>query len=144
MPTDVTANLILCETLVWERGNELPTAVRILNSIQLTPLSTGVHFFSLVGVYKASYDFNPHTLQVVMLAPPDYKVIIAAGPPQRFVYGYRLTQAAPGGFLLGTEFNVVIATLGVYWIQALLDNELVSQVPLLLSKPGQWPNSAQR
>jgi hypothetical protein len=114
--------------LIWEKGTNLPTAVRVLNAVQVRVLP--VHFFALTSLHKIGLDFFPHELQVAVLDPHHNRV--AEAPISRFVYGYNISKEAPGGYVLGTQFELQISEFGVFWVQAFLDKELAIQVPILL------------
>jgi hypothetical protein len=62
-------------------------------------------------------------------------VVVADAPENKFVYGYLVDPSGPGGYALTTQFILnpqVMGSLGLYFIQALLDGELLTQTPLML------------
>jgi len=128
------ASLLACETVIWDRESNLPTAVRIIGGVQVAPGNTSIQFVTLVLLHNPEYDISPHTLRVQVLQAPDFKTVVAAGPPQRFVYGYKMSPVAPGGFSMTTHFNFRVAEMGVYWVQAVLDGELAIQIPLIIQR----------
>jgi hypothetical protein len=64
---------------------------------------------------------------------PDQSVP-AVAPPQRFVYGRKLDPGSFGGYYLAIEFNFEATLFGAYWVQAWLDDTLLTQVPLLITQ----------
>ena len=132
MPSSlISASLIVCESVIWEKDNNVPTAIRVVNSFSLAP-NLVVHFFTLVYLHAMPMDYMPHMLQVQALDPQSN--IAASGPPFQFVYGNRLDFSGPGGFVLSTKFDFVVRIEGVYWVQAFLDGGLLTQVPLILTR----------
>jgi len=130
--SNVIVSLVACESLIWEKDKDIPSAIRVLSAIQITPLASTVHFTTLTILYNPSLDFLPHTLQLHVTAP-DLKRI-ASALPYRFVYGYKLSQADPGGFMLSTAFILEVKQLGTHWIQAYLDGELKMQIPIFIQR----------
>lgn len=128
----ISASLLLCESVLWEKNIDLPTAIRILSSIQVAPSSDSVQLFSLVHLYSSGLDLMPHTVAAQIVDPTGQ--VVAPSEPFRFVYGYKVDANGPGGFILSTQFNFHVNYMGVHWAQLLLDGELVTQVPLMLRR----------
>lgn len=125
-------SLLVCESVIWERENNLPTAIRILDAIRLPKDRIHVRFFSLLTLHEPSVDFRSHSVVLQILAPD--QSVPAVALPHRFVYGRKIDPGSPGGFYLGTEFNFEAKLFGTYWVQASLDGILLMQVPFLVTR----------
>jgi hypothetical protein len=125
----VSASLIVCESLSWEEERDLPSAIHILSAIKISPGDKTAHFFTLVQVVAEPFDNRQHTL-AVQVAEKSGRVV-ARSAPYTFSYGYKVDPSSAGGFILGTEFEVVVE-LGFHWIEAMLDGKSVVKVPLIL------------
>jgi len=125
-------SLVVCESLIWERENNLPTAIRILDAIRLAPNNAHVRFFSLLTLHETGVDFISHSAVIQIMAPDGS--VPAAALPHRFVYGRKIDPGSPAGFHLGTEFNFEAKLLGTYWVQASVDSAPLTQVPFLVTR----------
>jgi len=65
---------------------------------------------------------------------PDHTNIVGSGAPYRFVYGYKISPDAPGGFMMSTPFIFEVKQLGTHWIQAYLDGQLKTQIPIFIQQ----------
>jgi hypothetical protein len=99
-------------------------------------VSPAAQFFVLTYLHSNPGDFLPHTLKVQMVGRNGENWVVAAdAPEEKFVYGYKVDASGPGGYMLTTEFVLnpqVMGPLGLYFIQAVLDGDLVAQTPLTL------------
>jgi len=126
------ANLIVCETVLTEDTTHLVSALRITDSFAV--IGPILRFWVVTHLHSHPFDVAPHTLQVQMVRS-DNSNTVAWTNPANFYYGYRQGMFGPGGYLLRTEFNLNVSRLmplGLFYIQALLDSQLVAQVPLTL------------
>lgn len=122
--------LILCESVLWEKNTELPSAVRILDALEFDPSNTSAHFFALTILRTASPDPTIHSLDVRLIGPTG--AIVATAKTFQFRYGYRFGPSMPGLFILSTEFNIRVTAFGVHWMRAVLDGAEVASAPLTL------------
>lgn len=125
-----SASLILCESVLWEKNTELPSAIRILDTLEFDPSNTSAHFFALTILRTTSPDPTSHVLNVQLMGPTG--AIVAAANTFEFKYGYKFGPSMPGLFVLSTEFNIRVTALGVHWMQAVLDGAAVAAAPLTL------------
>src|SRR2546428_8064624 len=120
----IDANLILCESVLTEITGAI-SAVRIMDALKLNPHSTFARFFILTYLHSHVLDFAPHVLKVRMVGTDGRGnwISVADAPEHRFIYGYKISRSAPGGFLLTTEFNLDLTLLGdgTYYVEALVD-----------------------
>jgi hypothetical protein len=126
----ISASLLVCGTVLWEK-NDVPSAIRVMSAILLGPGVSAVQFATLVQL-SANLDFSPHTLLVQILGPTHAP--LAQSAAQRFVFGSRIDPTEPGGFTMSTDFNFHIAGLGTHWVQAVVDGEVVIQIPILIQR----------
>ena len=130
-------SLIICESVLREASGSV-SAIRIQDIIRVPRGSYSARFFVLTILHSDVFDAASHVLQVLMLGwNGSGWVPVANAPPYTFQYQYTADPTAPGAFLLTTEFNLNLSTLGIepfatYYVQALLDSELITQTPVTL------------
>lgn len=131
-----SASLIVCESVLHEERTGAVSAIRIMDVLNLGRLSTIARFFVLTYLHSRPLDFAQHIAKVGLTALRNGKwVRFADAPDHAFVYSYRMDPSGPGAFLLTTEFNLDLTTLGelgTFWVQLLVDEELIEQTPLTL------------
>jgi hypothetical protein len=134
-PTSVS--LIVCESVLNEPTGAA-SAIRILDVLKIGARSIGARFFVLTYLHSKPFDSAQHVTEISMLGFRNGNwVIVASTAPRHFAYSYAMVHNAPGAFMLTTEFNLDLATLGdlgTFWIQLLVDGELVEQTPLTLQR----------
>jgi hypothetical protein len=134
-PTSVS--LIVCESVLNE-ATGAASAIRILDVLKIGRLSNIARFFVLTYLHSKPFDSGKHVAQVQMLGVRNNSwVTVANAPPHDFAYSYGVVVNAPGAFMLTTEFNLDLTTLGglgTFWIQLLVDGVLVEQTPLTLQR----------
>jgi hypothetical protein len=128
--------MLLCELVLWEKS-DIPTIVRSLSTIGLSPTRNLAHFFSVTTLHSQSGDSQFHSLHVCVSDQQGH--IIARTAPYGFQYGYKLDPSGPGGFILTSEFNLDVTQmrLPLYClVSAFLDDigDPVAKVPLLLRR----------
>lgn len=138
MPTDpaVFVSSVICESVLRETTG-VSSAVRIMSAIKLNPIQTHVHFFVLTSFHQPNYGvpdlhFHEAVIQMVGNRAGGWE-IVASAKPYSFVYTRK--DEAIGGMELATEFTVDLSKLpdlGTYFMQVLLDGQLVAQAPLSL------------
>jgi len=62
--SNVIAAIVACESLIWEKNNDVPSAIRVLSAIQLVAPNSIVRFTTLTILHNLSPDYLPHTLQL--------------------------------------------------------------------------------
>jgi hypothetical protein len=136
----VFVSAIVCEAVLCEKGSEVMSAIRIMDSLKLSPTAVFAHFFVLTFFHAgAASDISNHVATVQMWGPAsDSKSrnwgVVAKAPDYAFTFTSK-DPSTPKGFCLTTEFNVNLAELGklgTYFIQIFLDQTIVAQSPLTL------------
>jgi len=131
-----SVSLIVCESILNEKITESASAIRIMDVLMVGPRSTSARFFVLTYLHSRPLDFGQHIAKIQLLGLRNGQWIsVAEAPGHAFAYSYRMEAYAPGAFMLTTEFNLDLTTigeLGTFWIQLSVDGELVEQTPLTL------------
>jgi hypothetical protein len=134
----VFVSSVVCEAVLCEKHSEVLSAIRIMDSLKITPAATFAHFFVLTFFHAgAAGEVSHHVAKVQMFGPlaeSKSERIVAQAPDHSFAFKSK-DQVAPPGYCLTTEFNVQLAELtqlGTYVIQVFLDGNLVAQSPLTL------------
>lgn len=136
-PSSVT--LLICESVLNETTGSVST-IRIMDILTVGPLSIAARFFVLSYLHARTVDFAHHTAHVKMLGFRNGGwAVVAEAPPHTFVYSYRALPpgVGPGAFMLTTEFNLNLATLGelgTFWVQLSIDGEVEEQTPITLQR----------
>ena len=131
----ISTSLLVCQAVLTENTG-WTSAVRIMDVLTIGRVSPIAQFFVLTYLHSNPGDFLLHTLKVQMVGRSGENWVVAAdAPEERFEYGYKVDASGPGGYMLTTEFVLnpqVMGSLGLYFIQAVLDGDLVAQTPLTL------------
>jgi hypothetical protein len=134
-PTSVS--LIVCESVLNETAGAT-SAIRIMDVLTAGRLSNVARFFVLTYLHSVPLDYGQHIAQIQLVGLRNSNwVVVANAPPHAFVYSYALVPSAPGAFMLTTEFNLDLTTLGqlgTFWVQLLLDGNMIEQTPLTLQR----------
>lgn len=132
-----SVSLIICESVLSEKTGGV-SAIRIMDVLFIGRLSSAARFFVLSYLHSGSIDFQKHVAKVQLAAFRDGQwVSLAEAPDHGFVYSYRLDPTGPGAFMLTTEFNLDLTTigpLGTFWIQLMIDGGLAAQTPIMLRR----------
>ncbi|MGA3203423.1 MAG: hypothetical protein ABSF12_13140 [Bryobacteraceae bacterium] len=133
----LSANMAVCETVLWEKKSDVPTLVRAMTALNLGSGNNLARFFVVTGVYSQPGDYLQHTLRVTATDQAGNSIAHAA--PYNFAYGYELDPNGPGGFILTTSFDLDVSQLRLplhCLISAFLDNEPrpVASTPLMLRR----------
>ena len=131
----LSANILLCEFVLWER-NDIPTMVRTMSTIALSPTRQSAHFFAVTTVHCQPGDFGFHSLLVGVSEGGNF---ISRTPPHSFQYGYKIDPSGAGGFILTSEFNLDVSQLRLPmndFVCAYLDTlpEPVAKTPLMIRR----------
>lgn len=130
-----SVNLLVCESVLDEKSGSV-SAIRIMDVLLVGPASTSARFFVLTYLHSRPLDFGRHVAQVQMTGLRRGEWIsVAHAPPHAFVYSYRMAADGPGAFMLTTEFNLDLTTLGelgTFWVQLSVDGAQVEQTPITL------------
>lgn len=135
MPNLLSANLIVCDMALIEK--ETTSAIRIIDTLTIPAAASTARFFTVVSLFSSPGDFIQHSVVIQMVDPDRAFSIVAAANPHNFAYGHRINFNGPGGLVLTTEFNLDLSKLagfGLFYIQAVLDGEIVATVPLTLRR----------
>jgi hypothetical protein len=119
--------------VLTEESARMHSLIRVVDTFAVSGAT--LRFFVVCHLHSSPSDTAPHVLTIQMMGRRDSNWIPLAGaPPKVFKYGYNLNPSGPGGFVLSTEFNLDMnkTGFGLFYIQALLDGQLVAQVPLTL------------
>lgn len=130
-----SVSLIVCETVLNEKSESV-SAIRITDVLLIGSLSNSARFFAITYLHSRPFDFGQHlaTVQLLGLRNGEW-ISVADAPPRAFVYSYRMVASGPGAFMLTTEFNLDLTTLGelgTFWVQLSVDGEAVEQTPITL------------
>jgi len=135
----ISASLLVCQTVLHEKTGG-PSAIRIMDVLTIGRLSPIAEFTVLTYLHSNPGDFSSHTLKLQMVGRNDEDwVVVADAPEERFVYGHNIDPSGPGGYALTTQFTLnpqVMGSLGLYFVQALLDGDLLAQTPFMLKWRG--------
>jgi hypothetical protein len=131
-----SVSLIVCESVLHEEKTGAVSAVRIMDVLTVGIQTQVARFFVLSYVHSRPLDFDRHIAKVQLTGSRGNQWITVADAPEHpFEYSYRITPSGPGGFMLTTEFNLNLATigeLGTFWVQLSIDGIMVEQTPLTL------------
>ncbi len=130
----LSANIIICETVLFEK-TEVPSAIRIMNSLALAEGTDAARFFVITFLACEPGDFSRHVLKIAVTQ--QHGAVIAETADYPFQYGYRIRPSDPGGFILTTEFNIDGKPLGLplgCLVSAYLDGEAVARATLTLRR----------
>jgi hypothetical protein len=132
-----SVSLIICESVLSEKTGGV-SAIRIMDVLSIGPQSLAARFFVISYLHSSSMDFQQHFAKVHLVALRNGQwVSVAEAPDHGFIYSYRLDPTGPGAFLLTTEFNLDltdIGELGTFWVQLMIDGQLVAQTPIMLRR----------
>lgn len=131
----LSANIILCETVLNEQQIAMPSAIRMMDSIRLARGSNYAHFFAVTRLSCQPGDFQQHALRITVT--DSQAQVVSSAPVCQFHYGYAINAVGPGGFILTTEFQLDVSALSLpatCLINAYLDGEYVAHTPLMLSR----------
>jgi hypothetical protein len=133
----LSANIAVCETVIWEQPANVPTLVRVMTVLTLSKGAPAARFFVITAVTSQPGDVEEHTLFITLTDKAGN--IVASTDPTQFIYGYKIDPSGPGGFNMTTEVNLEVAKLPTLLpchllISAFLDEilEPVAATPLLL------------
>jgi hypothetical protein len=132
----LSANVIICESVLVEKNTDVSSAIRILNVLTISPYALVASFRVLTMLSSAPGDFAIHVVQVQMRTA-EGNAVVAAAPELPFVYGNRIDPSGPSAFNLTTEFTidlVPLGALGTYMIWVILDGSSVTGTPLTLRR----------
>ena len=135
----VSVSLIVCESVLHEEKTGAVSAIRIMDILKIGRLSNVTRFFVLTFLHSRALDLEQHSAQVQLMGLRGGKwVSVVTAPPHGFAYSRGTLASAPGAFMLTTEFNLDLYTLGelgTFWVQLSVDGEIVEQTPLMLQRP---------
>jgi hypothetical protein len=132
--TDVTANLIICESVLNE--GTVKSAIRVVDIMTAVPPRNFIHFFALTFLHSGTLpDLQQHTLRVQMVAADGKEV--ASAPDAFFKWVLSSDPGVPAAFVLSTEFTIdltQLVELGTYYIESRLDGVQVAKTPVTLRR----------
>ena len=131
----LSVSLIVCESVLSEKTGSV-SAIRIMDVLTVGPQSTLARFFVLTYLHSRPLDLQQHVAKVQLMGLREGAWIsVADAPDHRFAYGYKMDASGPGAFMLTTEFNLdltTLGTLGVFYVQVSVDGKVEQQTPLTL------------
>jgi hypothetical protein len=130
----LSASVIICETVLLEK-TEVISAIRIMNALSIAEGNNFARFSSITFLHGTPGDYSQHVLKVQMVKSTGE--LVAQGPEQPFVYGYKIDPSGAGGYTLTTNFNLDLRTigpLGQYAIWAFLDGVRVGGATIMLRR----------
>jgi hypothetical protein len=134
----INASICVCEAVLVEKDTELHSAIRIMDTLRIARAATTAHFWVLTSLHCNPGDIRQHVITIKMVGNigGNWESVVGTGP-FTFSYGYKLDPLGPGAFTLRTEFNLdltVLPTLGLFYVQAIVDEEMVAQIPFRLRR----------
>lgn len=129
----LSASIIVCEAVLLEK-TEVMSAIRIMNVLGIGEGNNFARFSSITFLHSSPEDYSRHVLKVQMLSSTGD--LVAEGPDESFVYGYRIDPKGAGGYTLTTNFTLDLRTipLGQFGIWAFLDGARVCGATIMLRR----------
>lgn len=114
---------LFCDDVRLEVGNKL-SLMGVFQNIVVQQLPVSLIKFAVINHWKGDGAY----LSEVRILSPDRQHPIAVSQPTRF-------EIAPGGFADNISFfiNVTFPQAGRYWVQTLVDSNLIDEQPLVVS-----------
>jgi len=135
----LSANIVVCESVIWEQNSNVPTLVRAMSVINVEAGLNIVRFTVLTVINSQPGDSDDHFVFIHIVDMDGTKV--ASTEPHKFTFGSEIDPHFAGGFTMTTTVFLNVSELpkglpcGVL-VQAFLDDEKnpIAATPLLLRR----------
>jgi hypothetical protein len=135
----LSANIAVCEAVIWEQKSNVPTLVRVMTVISMEEGAEDARFYAITSLNSFPGDMETHSVFITVTDRGGN--LVASTTPFEFKYGYELDPNGPGGFIMTTNVILELAKLPTalpcyLLVSAFLDkiNDSVSSTPLLLRR----------
>lgn len=117
---------LLCDDVRLEVGNKV-SMMGVFQNIMVENLPVSLIKFAVVNHWRG---FGNHSTEVRIMNPEKTQLVVSSQATD--------LQLAPGGFTDNVSFfvNVVFPTAGTYWIHTLANNNLMEELPLIVTDTG--------
>ena len=117
---------LLCDDVRLEMGNKV-SLMGVFQNIMVDNLPVSLIKFAVLNHWRG--DGN-HNTEVRIMNPDRAQLLVTSQATQ--------IQLAPGGFTDNVSFfvNVVFPSAGTYWVQTLANNQMLEELPLIVTDTG--------
>ena len=120
------AYTLLCDDVRLEVGNKV-SLMGVFQNIMVDKLPVSLIKFAVVNHWRGD---GSHQTETRILSPNKVDLVVTSQRTH--------VELAPGGFTDNVSFfvNVVFPTAGTYWVQTLANEEVVDELPLIITNTG--------
>ncbi len=120
------AYTLLCDDVRLEVGNKV-SLMGVFQNIMVDKLPVSLIKFAVVNHWRGD---GSHQTETRILSPNKVDLVVTSQRTH--------VELAPGGFTDNVSFfvNVVFPTAGTYWVQTLANEEVVDELPLIITDTG--------
>jgi len=117
---------LLCDDVRLEMGNKV-SLMGVFQNIMVDKLPVSLIKFAVVNHFRGE---GNHQTEVRIMSPNKSNLVVTSQPTQ--------VDLTPGGFTDNVSFfvNVVFPTAGTYWVQTLVNTEVLDEFPLIVTDTG--------
>ncbi len=117
---------LLCDDVRLEMGNKV-SLMGVFQNIMVENLPVSLIKFAVLNHWRGK---GNHNTEVRIMNPDRSQLVVTSQGTQ--------IELAPGGFTDNVSFfvNVVFPLAGTYWVQTLANNELLEELPLIVTDAG--------
>ena len=114
---------LLCDDVRIEMGNKI-SLMGIFQNIMVEKLPVSLIKFAVINHWRGE---GNHETEVRILSPYRANLVVTSQPTP--------ISLAPGGFTDNVSFfiNVVFPRAGTYWVQTLLNTQVMEEFPLIVT-----------
>ena len=114
---------LLCDDVRIEMGNKI-SLMGIFQNIMVEKLPVSLIKFAVINHWRGE---GNHETEVRILSPDRANLVVTSQPTP--------LSLAPGGFTDNVSFfiNVVFPRAGTYWVQTLLNTQVMEEFPLIVT-----------
>ncbi|MEZ5307427.1 MAG: hypothetical protein R2684_09805 [Pyrinomonadaceae bacterium] len=117
---------LLCDDVRLEVGNKV-SLMGVFQNIMVENLPVSLIKFAVLNHWRGT---GNHSTEVRIVNPERSQLVVTSQPTG--------LQLAPGGFTDNVSFfvNVVFPTAGTYWVQTLANEQILEEIPLIVTDTG--------
>lgn len=117
---------LLCDDVRLEMGNKV-SLMGVFQNIMVENLPVSLIKFAVLNHWRGK---GNHNTEVRIMNPDRSQLVVTSQGTQ--------IELAPGGFTDNVSFfvNVVFPLAGTYWVQTLANNQLLEELPLIVTDTG--------
>lgn len=117
---------LLCDDVRLEMGNKV-SLMGVFQNIMVENLPVSLIKFAVLNHWRGK---GNHSTEVRIMNPDRSQLVVTSQGTQ--------IDLAPGGFTDNVSFfvNVVFPSAGTYWVQTLANNQLLEELPLIVTDAG--------